>query len=257
VLCGCGDDFEATTCTEVRRAKCSCAREGGTTHTRAGNTDATNCSPLLLMARGSMYIAGARMASRLATTVAPTGRPWRLTAARCYQRPFVSSAATSAMRPRFAADVCLGALPMRSSSSCVRLLSTTPTSDKEPAPEKKPSRWEQIKTTFREHGPVFLAFYATPWLGGFGVCWAGVTVTGVDGVALLQWLGADAVIDTTALSPQLINALIAAELNELGEFVRLPLVIATTPALSRRLRGMRSSSAGGGNDDSESSSSKK
>ena len=49
--------------------------------------------------------------------------------------------------------------------------------------EQKPSRWEQIKATFREHGPVFVAYYGTTWLGGFGVCWAGVTVAGVDGVA--------------------------------------------------------------------------
>jgi len=47
------------------------------------------------------------------------------------------------------------------------------------------------------------------------------------------------VFDTSALSPTLVNALIAAEINELGEFVRLPLVIATTPALSRRLKALR------------------
>jgi len=51
--------------------------------------------------------------------------------------------------------------------------------------------------------------------------------------------GADNVFDTSALSPTLVNALIAAEINELGEFVRLPLVIATTPALSRRLKALR------------------
>ena len=130
-----------------------------------------------------------------------------------------------------------------------RFLSTTPKPPGDAAPKppgesnedekKKPSRWEQIKTTFREHGPVFVAYYGTTWLGGFGVCWAGITVAGVDGVALLQYLGADTVIDTSALSPQLINALIAAEINELGDFVRLPLVIATTPALSRRLKALR------------------
>mmetsp|Transcript_28838 Transcript_28838/g.87337 ORF Transcript_28838/g.87337 Transcript_28838/m.87337 type:complete len:213 (-) Transcript_28838:69-707(-) len=106
-------------------------------------------------------------------------------------------------------------------------------------PKKEPSRWEKIKATFREHGPVFVGFYAVTWLGGFGVCWTGVTIAGVDGVALLQYLGADNVFDTSALSPTLVNALIAAEINELGEFVRLPLVIATTPALSRRLKALR------------------
>jgi len=105
--------------------------------------------------------------------------------------------------------------------------------------EKKPSRWQQMKTMFREHGPVFVGFYATTWLGGFGVCWAGVTIAGLDGVALLQYLGADSFIDTSQLSPSLINALIAAEINELGDFVRLPMVITMTPALSRRLKAMR------------------
>ena len=56
-------------------------------------------------------------------------------------------------------------------------------------PKKEPSRWEKIKATFREHGPVFVGFYAITWLGGFGVCWTGVTIAGVDGVALLQYLG--------------------------------------------------------------------
>lgn len=114
-----------------------------------------------------------------------------------------------------------------------------PSDSKDDDKNKKPSRWEQFKTLFREHGIVFVAYYGTTWLGGFGVCWAGITVAGVDGVAVLQYLGADSVINTNALSPQLINALIAAEINELGDFVRLPLVIATTPALSRRLKSLR------------------
>ena len=132
---------------------------------------------------------------------------------------------------------------MLSSPTTQRLLSTAA---KPPADdEKKPSRWQQMKTMFREHGPVFVGYYATTWLGGFGVCWAGVSVAGLDGVALLQYLGADAVIDTRTLSPQLINALIAAEINELADFVRLPLVIATTPALSRRLKALRGGAGAG------------
>ena len=96
-----------------------------------------------------------------------------------------------------------------------------------------------MKTMFREHGPVFVGLYGTTWLGGFGVCWAGVTIAGVDGVALLQYVGADAIIDTSMFSPRLINALIAAEINELADFVRLPMVIAYTPTMSRRLKAMR------------------
>jgi NADPH:quinone reductase-like Zn-dependent oxidoreductase len=90
---------------------------------------------------------------------------------------------------------------------------------------------------------VFVGYYVTTWLGGFGVCWTAVTVAGLDGVALLQQLGADTVIDTSQLSSRVVNALIAAEINELLDWVRLPLVIATTPALSRRLRAARSNPA--------------
>ena len=117
------------------------------------------------------------------------------------------------------------------------LSSSSPPSQDEDKNKKKPTRWEQIKTTFREHGKVFILYYTTTWLGGFGVAFGGVTLAGLDGVAALQWLGADAVIDTSQFSTRVVNALIAAEINELFEFVRLPLVIATTPALSRRLRG--------------------
>jgi hypothetical protein len=120
-------------------------------------------------------------------------------------------------------------------------LATSSKEDKEQP--KKPSRWQQLKTTFREHGVVFAGYYFTTWAGGFGVCWGAVTVGGLDGVALLQWLGADAVIDTTRLAPWLVNALIAAEINELVDFVRLPFVIATTPALSRRLKVWRGGAA--------------
>ena len=90
---------------------------------------------------------------------------------------------------------------------------------------------------------MFVGYYTTAWLGGFGVCYGAVSVAGVDGLALLQYLGVDAVIDTSILSTRMINALIAAEINELAEFVRLPFVIATTPALSRRLRGQGSAEA--------------
>jgi Protein of unknown function (DUF1279) len=143
------------------------------------------------------------------------------------------------------APPCIGHRPLqRALSSASKAAPPSPEEKKgSPLPEEqKPSRWEQIKATFREHGPVFVAYYGTTWLGGFGVCWAGVTVAGVDGVALLQYLGADSVMDTNKLSPWLINALIAGEINELADFVRLPFVIATTPALSRRLKAMRGGS---------------
>ena len=114
-----------------------------------------------------------------------------------------------------------------------RFLATS--SDDKDKDQKKPTRWQQIKTTIREHGPVFVGYYATTYAAGFSVCFTAVTATGLDGLALLQQLGVDSYIDTSVLSTRVINALIAAEINEMFDLVRLPFVIATTPALSRRL----------------------
>lgn len=168
----------------------------------------------------------------------------RCTSRLCSPRPSgLSLQYFPAIRPRQAPKDLLCCKPSALSlAPAPRLLSAAakpPDKDGDESKKEKPSRWEQMKTTFKEHGPVFVAYYTTTWLGGFGVCWGAVTLTGLDGVHLLQQLGADSVIDTSALSPGLINALIAAEINELGDFVRLPLVIATTPALSRRLKAMR------------------
>ena len=98
---------------------------------------------------------------------------------------------------------------------------------------------------FREHGPVFVAYYVTTWTAGAAVCYGGITIAGVDGIALLKYLTVDEMllqhtsIDISGWSPALINGLIALELNEMLEYVRLPVVIATTPALSRMLRPYR------------------
>ena len=121
----------------------------------------------------------------------------------------------------------------------------TPGAEEKKPEEKKPTRWQQLKTTFREHGLVFVGFYTTTWLGGFGVCYGSVTLAGLDGVALLHQVGVDSVIDISAFSTRVVNALIAAEINELLDFVRLPLVIAMTPALSRRLRGTQRAASKG------------
>ena len=126
-------------------------------------------------------------------------------------------------------------LVLPSAAPRTRTLASSSAPDDKKNDEKKPSRWQQIKTTVKDHGPVFIGYYATTYFAGFGVSWAAVTFAGVDGVALLQWLGVDQMIDTSFLSARAINALIAAEINETFDLVRLPFVIATTPALSRRL----------------------
>jgi hypothetical protein len=60
----------------------------------------------------------------------------------------------------------------------------------------------------------------------------------VDGVELLQWVGlGQEKIDM--LNPTYVNMAIAGECNELLEFVRLPLVLTTTPQVAKwwRSRG--------------------
>ena len=89
--------------------------------------------------------------------------------------------------------------------------------------EDKPSRWTQIKTAFVEHGPAFVATYATLYTAGLGVAYTGVCLSG--------------------LSPRLINGVIALEMNELAEFVRLPTVLLLTPKVTRLIRGPAAAAA--------------
>ena len=134
--------------------------------------------------------------------------------------------------------------------SAGRFFASKPSSAEKPTePEKKPSRWQRIKSMFREHGPVFVGFYVTTWTAGAAVCYGGITIAGVDGIALLKYLTVDEMllthtsIDISGWSPALINGLIALELNEMLEYVRLPVVIAMTPALSRALAPYRRGAA--------------
>ena len=89
----------------------------------------------------------------------------------------------------------------------------------------------------------------TTWTAGAAVCYGGITIAGIDGIALLKYLTVDEMllqhtrIDISGWSPALINGLIALELNELLEYVRLPVVIATTPTLSRMLAPYRRGAA--------------
>ena len=100
----------------------------------------------------------------------------------------------------------------------------------------KPSRWDQIKQTFKQHGASFAILYAGTWVSGFGAIYAAIETANVDGIAILQWCGIENFIDVSGWNPRLVNAVIAAEINDLAEPIRLPLVIAGTPAVSR-LRG--------------------
>ena len=49
-------------------------------------------------------------------------------------------------------------------------------------PEKAPTRWERMKTLFREHGPVFVVYYGSTWTAGLAVAYGSITVAGLDGL---------------------------------------------------------------------------
>ena len=43
---------------------------------------------------------------------------------------------------------------------------------------------------FKEHGPVFVAYYVTTWTAGAAVCYGGITIAGIDGAVMgVQLLG--------------------------------------------------------------------
>ena len=111
--------------------------------------------------------------------------------------------------------------------------------------EEKPSRWQQIKTAFIEHGPAFVATYATLYTAGLGVAYTGVCLSGLDAQEWIKWSGVEAAagIDLSGLSPRLINGVIALEMNELAEFVRLPTVLLLTPKVTRLIRGPAAAAA--------------
>lgn len=114
--------------------------------------------------------------------------------------------------------------------------------------EKEPSRWERIRTLFREHGVAFAALYCGAYTATFVPLMAALTVGGVDGPELVLW-GAEQmqlpydlswIQDGGPLSNKdLINAFIALELNGWVEPLRLPLVMAATPKASAWLKERR------------------
>ena len=92
---------------------------------------------------------------------------------------------------------------------------------------------------------VFVVYYIAAWGANFSVFFGAITLGGLDGIQLLTSFGVDAMLreavslDISHWSPHLVNAVIAAECCELLEPFRLPFVLATTPALSRWLRGKK------------------
>ena len=108
----------------------------------------------------------------------------------------------------------------------------------------KESKLQKLKRMWKEHGTVFVGYYAAMWVAGYIPCYFALEYMGVDGIEFIKWLGVDEHVDISLIEriePKYINMLLAMEVNELFEIVRVPFVIATTPALSRRLKERKSS----------------
>jgi hypothetical protein len=116
--------------------------------------------------------------------------------------------------------------------------SSEPSPDVDPA--TKPSRWQQLKSTLYDYGPVFAGYYAATWTIGYAACFGALTVTGFDGVDLLTTIfeqtGVDSIIDIGTWSPWMINGALATEMNEYIEPFRMPFVLSTTPQLAKMLK---------------------
>ena len=112
--------------------------------------------------------------------------------------------------------------------------------------DKKPGKWQQLKTAFKEYRYVFLAYYGTTFLLPIPFLWVTLEGVGLDGVALLQLLGADKIYEgVNNWSSSFINFLVAVEMNELLEFVRIPVVISTTPKVAKWWRARKENNHGG------------
>lgn len=101
---------------------------------------------------------------------------------------------------------------------------------------KKLGKFQKLKKMWKDYGMVFVGYYGTTWVLGYIPCYLALEYGGVNGVEFLEWLGVGEHIDISNWSPQFINMILAYEMNELLDFVRIPVVIATTPTLSRYLK---------------------
>ena len=92
------------------------------------------------------------------------------------------------------------------------------------------------------------------WTAGFGLSFSALTLASFDGVDMMLYIfhmtgidGKGLGLDVETWPTWAVNGVIAVEMNEILEPLRLPLVLTTTPAVARALRGYRSRAGGGEN----------
>lgn len=115
--------------------------------------------------------------------------------------------------------------------------------------QKSGTSWARIKALFREHGVSFAVVYTTAYAATWLPLFASLEMGGVDGPELLvhavEYVGlADRVniswiTENRYLNRDVINALIAMEINGLLDIFRLPIVIGVVPYVSAKLKTMK------------------
>jgi hypothetical protein len=119
----------------------------------------------------------------------------------------------------------------------------TASAAKERQSGKREGKVARLRKMFSEHGAVFVGYYGAAWLAGYIPSFIVLEAAGVDARSLLDWVGLDQYCDYSEVSPTLINAFLAVEVNEVLDWVRLPVVLATTPRLSAWLKERRAQKA--------------
>jgi len=104
--------------------------------------------------------------------------------------------------------------------------------------EKQLGMWDKLKATVKEHGPVFLVLNGTAWCAITASFYFAIQSYGFDGVELMQRWGAQEYIDISSWDKRYVNALIAINCSEMLDPVRIPIILAVTPFVSRWYRGL-------------------
>ena len=111
---------------------------------------------------------------------------------------------------------------------------SSPTNTVGDGKEPKKSRFEKMKTLFHEYKYPFIAYYGIAYITPIFPFYFGLQFFGVDGVEVLKWVGVQNIYEgVNDWSTEWVNLFIAGEMNEVLEFGRLPLVLATTPRVAK------------------------
>ena len=92
---------------------------------------------------------------------------------------------------------------------------------------------QNLANMSKAYGPIFLAWWTGAWVASGVAIYGSIELLGVDGLALINYLGLSNMVDTSGWSSSMVNVPIAIGINEAAELVRFPIVVATTPMVKR------------------------